>query len=78
MHYSHLQRVTMLRIAGSRGDHKSRMGSELLKCLFDQHVMELLLLMAQHTARVRVKLDCQRNVWELKWLHAELQFGFVP
>lgn len=28
------------------------MGNALLECLFEQHVMELLLLMAQHAAQV--------------------------
>ncbi len=35
--------------AGSRGDHKTRARSELLQRLLDEHALELLLIVAQHT-----------------------------
>ncbi|KAK9830387.1 hypothetical protein WJX72_011470 [[Myrmecia] bisecta] len=34
--------------AGSKGDHKTRLRQELLERLFEDHVMELLILIAQH------------------------------
>lgn len=38
--------------AGCRGDHKSKLRSHLLSYMFDNHIMELLLLVAQHTSQV--------------------------
>ena len=35
--------------AGSRGDHKTRLRAELLARLLDESVLELLLVVAQHT-----------------------------
>lgn len=41
-------------ILGSSGSHKSRMSSKLLSRFHEDSVFELLLVMAQHTSRVRV------------------------
>lgn len=38
--------------AGSSGSHRSRMSSKLLSRLHEDSVLELLLVMAQHTSRV--------------------------
>ena len=38
--------------AGSRGDHRTRLRQDMLQQLFEDHVMELLLTMAQHAGQV--------------------------
>lgn len=40
--------------AGSRGHHRSHLKESLLMRLFDDSIMELLLIMAQHTHRVSI------------------------
>jgi Timeless protein len=37
---------------GARGDHRTRLRGELLRRLVDDHVLELLLVFAQHTDEV--------------------------
>ena len=39
--------------AGCRGDHKSKLKSHLISCMFDNHIMELILLVSQHAGQVR-------------------------
>ena len=39
-------------VAGSRGDHRSRLRGELLERLLDDSALELVAIMAQHTTRV--------------------------
>ena len=43
--------------AGSGGDHRTRLRQELLTRMFDENVMELLLVIAQHAHAVR-SLPC--------------------
>jgi Timeless protein len=38
--------------AGSRGSHRTQLKDDLLRRLFDEHVLELLLVVAQHTNEV--------------------------
>ncbi|KAK9804992.1 hypothetical protein WJX73_009460 [Symbiochloris irregularis] len=43
--------------AGSRGDHRTRLRQDLLRQLFEDHVMELLMTMAQHADQAPLKKE---------------------
>jgi len=47
--------------SGSRGDHRTRLRGELLQRLADDHVLELLLVFAQHTDVVGCKVVVQKR-----------------
>lgn len=46
--------IELWHVAGCRGDHKSRLKSQLLAYMFENHIMELLLLVSQCTTQVSV------------------------
>lgn len=47
--------------SGSRGDHRTRLRGELLQRLADDHVLELLLVFAQHTDVVGLEVVMQNR-----------------
>lgn len=53
--------------AGSGGDHRTRLRQELLTRMFDDNVMELLLVIAQHAHTVSLLVPCMR------FLHLQLR-----
>ena len=50
--WSSISAADVLMAAGSGGDHRTRLRQELLTRMFDDNVMELLLVIAQHAHAV--------------------------